>query len=311
MKTLKIQPGLLVCLSTRTEGGITYERHNETTRSFEGGAKVTEWETVKTITDAEEFKRATEARSKVRALFRSVCCWTPFGLICPAAERDRLTAAAAEAETVRTLFNGSATTCRVEFSWLSGEIAESNEQAAKAIQQELAAILGEMELASQSGSIKEIRDASNRAHQLTRLLDQQSDAKQAASKAVKAARKLAREITKRVVKGGEELAAVLEHAETSPITVARFAFLGDGDIEDEREPLGFLTVEPMRFAALEEGDDLSDDLDGPELSPEELEAFHAKRAAELGLVGLSGPGVPGSTLASAADASPFAKGSAL
>lgn len=338
MDKFTIQPGLLVSLHTRTEGGVEYHRYNEQSREV-AGALITEWETEKLVHDPAEFKLATEARTKVRSLFAGVCVWTPFGFICPKADEAKLYAAAAEANAVAAAFNAAAKTCTVKFDWFPGEIAESNELAAKAIKHDLETLLRQMEKASTRGDVKELRAAAQRAKQLDRLLGNQQELKEKTGAAVKAARSIARKITKRVHKEGEDLALVLEKEATAPIRLARFALLGEVEdvaAEPAPAPVDLNVVFEMsaeeRAGQRPEGvpepeepvdedfpdaphdevgdapwlDDLSDPSPDVESdpSPEELEAFHARRAAELGLSPLEGPGATGEEIASAADATP-------
>lgn len=221
---IKLQPGYLVALKTRVQGGHHSEREEVGTHVNADGSEVVEWNTKRTIQDPEEHKAAGQIRSAISNRIKAACVWTPFGLICPAGQVERLDQALAEAETMRNEFNGFAQTCKVVFGTIRGEIAESSTEAVAAVQSEVSALLADMQAAMTLGDIGSIRDLAGRAKQMARLLEGKTNATDALGRAIAAARKVAREIVKRVEKGGEDLAAVLTEAALAPIATARFAF---------------------------------------------------------------------------------------
>ena len=99
----------------------------------------------------------------------------------------------------------------------------------------------------ENANVKTIRDAANKAKQMSAMLDESDVGRITA--AVEAARKAAREITRRVEKGGELADVVLKDLAVQPIDSLRMASLDlegetiemiDGvlkDLEDHEEPL--------------------------------------------------------------------------
>jgi len=91
MQATTLRPGLLVALSTRVSGNVTYTRRDiETGRVVANGAVVSKWETERTVTNAEEADAASKARGKCRTLISSVCAQSEFGLLCPEDDAGKL-----------------------------------------------------------------------------------------------------------------------------------------------------------------------------------------------------------------------------
>jgi len=106
MQATTLRPGLLVALSTRVSGNVTYTRRDiETGRVVSNGAVVSKWETERTVTNAEEADAASKARGKCRTLISSVCAQSEFGLLCPEDDADKLDRAIAEAREVAAVEN--------------------------------------------------------------------------------------------------------------------------------------------------------------------------------------------------------------
>lgn len=222
-QTIAVRPGILVSLSTRVQGGVAYIREDlgkDRTDSVER----TEWRTERIIDDVEEFERAQKVRSKISSLVRSACAWTPFGLICPQVDVERLNEVMAEAYALMDEFNATAQHSKVRFTHIRGTIAANDAEAIAAVRSEISDLLAELHAATQTGDVGGIRDVANRVTQIDKLLEQESNASQKLAKAISAARKTAREIVKRVEKEGEEIAAVLAEADLKPIATARFLF---------------------------------------------------------------------------------------
>lgn len=260
--TLKLQPGFLVSLSTRVEGGVSYERTDLEEVTRPDGAEVKRWETQKLTVDPEEHDEAVATRLGIRALFKRVCLSTPFGLICPAADIEALDEAIVEADRMVAEFNGRAKHCRVHYASLRGEIAKDQAEAIAAVRTEVAALVTTMQQAVELGDVKSIRDLAGKAGQMERLLEDRTEARDQLSRAVKAARRVARAIVKRVEKGGEDLAAVLADAQTSPIALARVTFTTADDVVEEASETAPEEVMPdvnlARFADFDEQTDAED-----------------------------------------------------
>ena len=266
MLMLKLRPGFLVSLSTRVEGGVVYSRQ-DLDQHAEGAADVARWETERRILDKAEFEAAGATRGKIRSLIRSVCSWTPFGLICAEEDEPKLDEKIAASQAIADQFNGGAQHSKVKFATLRGKIAETKQEAVTAVRDEIAALVRDLEAATRLGRVDTIRDVAARATQMGRLLEVKSDARGKLDKAVSYARRIARDVVKRVEKGGEQIADVLAGEKFSAIAAARFTF--DEEIEtqggeDTGESLP--AVNAGRFADLGEDEDPEPEPE-PELDP--------------------------------------------
>jgi hypothetical protein len=249
---IKLRPGMLVTIGTRIDGGCKYDREDlGHTEDEVGGAiqDVSQWKTVRTIDDLEEFTRASKVRSEARTLIVSACIATPFGFhLCPTEGEPLLDERVAQANALVELFNSGSSHSKVRVVTMRGAIAESRTEALVAVRQELSSLVGQLEQAVGVGNVTTIRELVGRAQQVGKLLDQQSAAKGALGRAVAAARLIAKTIVKRVEQQGEQIADVLEEANLSPISEARFMFApsSGGDVDED----GLSDVSLERFAAL-------------------------------------------------------------
>lgn len=261
--SIKLKPGIMIALSTRLVGGVSYRRVDLERRP---DGSLVRWETERTIDDVEEHNRAKKARGKARGLITGTCNHTVFGLLCNEADEARLDERIAEARALVAEHNALATSTRVDIAVLKGRIAASDEEAIAAITAEARVLLDDMERALKSADVKAIRDAASRARSVGAILD--GEAAEAVSDAIKAARRIARQVVKRVEKGTEDAEKVLAEigAEgTAAISTARFALL---DEEDEGEDVStddaLPGVDASRFSGLDL-DDLTDP-DDPRIS---------------------------------------------
>jgi hypothetical protein len=248
MSKVILKPGILVALSTRVEGGVRYSRRDIDSGVEDDGAERVRWETERTIEDPAEHDRAVKARSAARSSITKVCSSTSFGLLCAAARESELDNALREARAITDAHNAGAEHTRVSVYVLKGRIAETDEEATRAIASEIRGLLDEMEAGIRDVNAEKIRDAAKRAKELGAVLGEAQSA--AVERAVETARKAAKEIVRRVTKGGEDAKLVLEEIATKPIESARFAFL---DLDERAAPEGeaLPAVNVQRFADLE------------------------------------------------------------
>lgn len=256
--TSLLRPGLLVSLKTSLRGGVHYDRRDLPTSDLDAARnadaaiapddplEVTRWETTRVITDKEEHERGRKVQSKASSLIRGVCSATSFGLLCPIAREEALDDAVAFARTLADNFNRSAAHSQVDVFVLKGRIAETDEEATRAIADEVRGLLDEMDRGIRGLDVASVRDAAGRARKLAAMLDQ-NRAEQITG-AIEAAREAARAIVRRVEKNGENASAVLAELQTGPIERARFAFL---ELSGSSDPGASLpAIERQRFADL-------------------------------------------------------------
>ncbi len=232
-----IRPGLLISLSTsvkpRHADAIKSTRELIESRTLPDGSLYERWKKTKTILDPKEWKRAGQARLRVRALVKAACAQTAFGFICPAEEQEQLDANLRQADREVAEFNRTSQHYEVRWQYLAGEIKADDAEAVRAIREQVGGILEDLESATKAGDVESIRDLCGQAQQMERLLEQKSTARGQVGRAVEAGRKIARAVVKQVQKAGEKIEGVLTEEQRSPISLARFAFVQRVDLDDE------------------------------------------------------------------------------
>jgi soluble cytochrome b562 len=244
-----IRPGLLVNVKSTVVGGVSYQRIDlETGKPPADDAEVTRWETTRVIEDKEEHERATKCRSNALSLIRRVCSATTFGLLCPNEQEGALDAAVKAARQLVDNHNENAQHTRVGIYVLKGRVASDDAEAARAITQEIAELTVKMDAGIKNFDPKAIRDAANRAREMSSMLSESAQTK--INGAIEQARKAARQIVKRIETEGEDRSVVLMDIQRGQIESARIAFLdmsGETTADGEVSP----SVQPQRFADLD------------------------------------------------------------
>lgn len=249
MTTKYLRPGLLLSLKSTVTGGVRYDRRDLAAPAAEGTAEVSRWETIKVVFDAAEHEEAIKIRGRVRTMILALCTKGEFTL-CPADREFDLLRTIDEAQGIARDFNRRAKSTRVEVYAIVGRVAESDEQAARAIGAEIRGLLDTMKTGIQSADVEAIRRAANEARDLGRMLS--DDVQGKVSAAIEEARRAAREIVKRVEKDGETAERVVANLKIEEINRAAFAFLDlDGDKAIEALPVaaqGALDLAPVAEA---------------------------------------------------------------
>ncbi len=230
-----IRPGLLVSLKTSLTGGVSYEKTElEADHAVEDGGqrRRARWETTRHIADAAEHEAAVTTRSKARSLITRVCCPSSFGLLCPQGREAELREAVAAAQVLVTAHNAKATATRVEVFVITGRVADSDEEAARAIGAEVRDLIAAMERGIKAAKPEEIREAASKARALAGMLSEETQRK--VNSAIVEARTIASEIVQRVGKAGESAASVVDGLKLAALTEARFAVLDIAE-QDERQ----------------------------------------------------------------------------
>lgn len=232
LKSSTLRPGLLVSLSTTIKGGnVRYAKRTvEGAHTVEGGAIKESWETEKLVRNPEELEAGKVARGKARQAIIRHCSWSAFGLLCPTANKDELEAGIKEAREIAETFNATATDSRLGVYTITGQIADNDAEALRAINSELTELLTAMETGVQTLDAKTIRDAAARAVGLGQMLSPEAEARMKV--AVDAARKAARTI----VKAGESAAIEVDRVAIRRIQESRLAFLDMDEGETVQTP---------------------------------------------------------------------------
>jgi hypothetical protein len=218
-----LKPGLLVSLRTSLQGGVQYSRVDlEKEQAVDGIAAREKWETTKVVSDPVEHERAVKTRGKCGSMIRAVCVPSAFGYICPVDREKDLDDAIAEARAMAVAFNETAVTCRIGVYTLKGRIAQTDDEAARAINSELRELLDEMQAGIAAGNVAAAREAANKAKKMGAMLSDAAADK--VSKAIEEVREVAKEIVKKL-SAGEDAAMAVREIKLQALEQARTAFL--------------------------------------------------------------------------------------
>jgi hypothetical protein len=220
MDTQIMVPGILVALKTSVYGGTHYDRR---TLEEEEDGSIKRWETVRTMEDPKEHEAALEAVGKASRLVSKLCVRTSFGYLCPIDRERDLDGAIAQMRTVATDWNQRARHSFINVVAVKGRIADNDEDAVRAILQEANELLDRMDKGLSENDVKLIRDAAQRAKNLSEMMTE--DTSDQITAAVAAARQAARAIVKRGEAIGDKVANAIIETEQESFAKARFAFL--------------------------------------------------------------------------------------
>jgi hypothetical protein len=202
-----------------------------------------------------EHQEAEKVRGRCRRIIEAVCIPTDFGLLCPEDRKEELEAAEARAQAVAAEFNATSTVTQVIIKCRPGQIAVSNQKAARVLNAEMAGYMAEMQEGIRSRDAAKTREAANKAKKVARMFEapKQEQVDSAAAKARAEANKIAKDGTKAAEAIDEQVLEELERQKVAFLDLSAAA----GDIE---------TPAPQA-SALDIGDDDDDDDDGPPPPP--------------------------------------------
>lgn len=235
MKVNTLRPGILVNLSTSMRGNVRYRKQDiETDHLVDDKTRRARWETERTISDAQEFERASAVRSAAVYTVARLCVPMPFGgYLCPDTDNGSAAALDAAIDAARAMvaeFNAGANITNLGFYVACWKVAADDAQAIRELRAELNNVVADMESGIANLSPDQVRNAAKRAQEIAELLTEQSQAK--VSDAVEAARKAARSIAK-AIKAGEVAALEIDKAVLARVANARTAFL---DVDEAPAP---------------------------------------------------------------------------
>src|SRR5262249_23994934 len=158
-------------------------------------------------------------------LISSVCAHSAFGLLCQGEKEKQLDDAIRESRALANAFNASAKTVQISVYVLKGRIAQTDQEAARAIASEMKSLVEEMKAGIGAADVEAVREAASKAKKIGRMLD--GDAAKRVSAAVEEARAAAKTIAKTLVDTKSAEAALEEVAKfkLTALESARFAFL--------------------------------------------------------------------------------------
>ena len=221
-----LRPGLLVSLSIRISGNVTYNtRDLERRHRSEDGAERARWETERVVANPGELKRAEKVRAAARQLINKTCARSAFGLLCPNAWEKDLYTNIAEARRLAAEFNSRAKCTEVGVYAIVGRVAQDDVEAVRAINSEVRGLMREMTEGLKNLDAKRVREAAGRARSIGVMLSDEASGK------IKAAIEAARASARKIVKAGDAVSGVIDKEAIKKISQARTAFL-DLDAEE-------------------------------------------------------------------------------
>jgi hypothetical protein len=224
-----IRPGLMVVLRVAVRGNVSYTKEVIQSETITPDGKAKEkWQTEKTIVDPVEHVESVKVRSRARQIVTNVCTPTTFGLLCPMDKEKELNEAIRESRKLVTEFNLRAKTTKIGMIVIAGKVADSDVEAARAINAEVNELMQAMEVGLKNLDVKAVRDAADKAKQLGSMLSDN------ASEKLKEAIEVARKAATAMKKAAETGAAEIDLVAIQKITNSRTAFL-DHDMAGEIE----------------------------------------------------------------------------
>lgn len=233
LDTSTLRPGLLVSLKTSITGNVKYRTTTlEAENTKESGEAKARWETERTVIAPAEQEAAVRARSRVRALITGVCSASAFGLLCPEDKAENLAKAMSEARKIAEQFNSTAELTRLSVNMLCGRIAADDVEAVKAINSEIADLMGIMDQGIRTLDVKSVRDAAMKAKSIGNMLSADAAAR------VQIAVDAARSVATKMVAAGEQAAQEIDKATLRKIAEQRTAFLDLDEAQQVQRPKG-------------------------------------------------------------------------
>ena len=227
LNTSTLRPGLLVSLKTSVRGNVRYSKEIiEEEHPIDDGASLSRWEQTRTIADAVELAAAKKARSKAQHIIRSVCAQSAFGLLCPEADAEKLAAAVVQAQMVAYEFNRTSRLTWVSVYAITGRIAADDVEAVKAINSEIRDLMSAMETGIANLNVTAVRDAADRAKEISAMLDKEASAR------VQTAVETARAAARAIKKAGEVTAQEIDTVSIDKIRTMRARFVDLGDVQE-------------------------------------------------------------------------------
>lgn len=226
MNTTTLRPGVLVSLKTSILGNVQYSKQTiEGEHLIEDGKQKSKWETERVIADPIEFEAAKKARSRARGLVASVCANSSFGMLCPESSLDLLEDMIKAARKETEEFNATSKMTRVSLYVITGRIAPDDVEAVRAINSECRELLAEMQVGVENLDVKSVRDAANRARNLSTMLSPNAGA------ALRSAIEMARAAARQIVQAGEQTTMEIDRRTVNALKEARTAFLDLDEVQ--------------------------------------------------------------------------------
>ncbi len=189
----------MLALQTTMKGGTSYELHESETER-EGGMLRKRRDSTVTVFDTDEHDRAVKVRGEARYCITRLCVKTPFSLLCPEENEAKMDEGVLLAKKMVADFNATSVYTKIGLYTMKGKILGNDEANAAAIAAEMRNLLAEMSAAIQKMDPDAIRDAIQKANEVSSMLVEEQQEK--VTGAIELARVAAREIAKTIKKKG-------------------------------------------------------------------------------------------------------------
>jgi hypothetical protein len=229
IQTTSLGASYLVFCRSELKGNVrsTHTQLTEETLAADGSASES-WETLRTVKNVDEHKRALVERSAARWAISKSCVSLSFGLVCPTSKREELEKGIEEARRIVEAFNATATHDKLRLTVMVGEVKSNDQEAIRAIRNEVADLVAELQVAINNLDTKAISTITSRAKNVSKLLDEDG------SKLVQGAIEAARAIRKDIVKAGEVASVAIDEEQLKVLERARVAFV---DLNETAAPI--------------------------------------------------------------------------
>ena len=227
-----IEPCYLLVVRCSPRGGLRYERSAVEVAYTPEGEEVSEWDTTRTVADADERREASRLAGDIKRRLERLGRHTEFGVLIRLDRRDEVRETLDQARFEAEEFNKRSTHTWVGLRVVQAQVRGENEDVLRGLVDDLRGNLRRLGDAVSSADVKSIRDIARRLRGYDELLPNvQASALQTA---IESARQQATEARRLLEEEGEKLASVQARMDSSPIDVARFALL-DPPTEDGTE----------------------------------------------------------------------------
>ncbi len=234
LKAKDLNPCYLVNFRCSVHGGIQYRRGQEDVEQ-EGQREKATWETVRVLSDKDEYKKATSLRGKCKREIEKLGVDSVLGVIMDKARIADLESTVTAYQEEIDAFNAAANFSTMRFAVVRFEVKGDNEVALESMLSDMRDTLDALREAVANADYKEIRKVIQMMKGYATVLP--GDAAKQVTNAIDDARVQARQIRRALEKRGEQLEEVQNQVSTASVDMARFALL-DTESTDSAEDNG-------------------------------------------------------------------------
>lgn len=170
MKSLQIEPCILVTDRLSVERAVTYSRTDQDVKMHPDGSEDSTWKTDRHYRDRNEAIEADRVYSRARARIRAACIPTDIGFICPTKRVSELEAAIADAKHEVDEANSKFKHCQVTFRVVCTRIEPDNLDGAATLAETLNHSVGDLKASLENFDFQKARNVLNSTKYLVDVL---------------------------------------------------------------------------------------------------------------------------------------------